>query len=393
MTLKIRYQAAKARLLADSGVCPENRQLFRRFLEFEEYKLKRLNGLAELDDSSYKTVLAYVSRLRTVNRWFDNKPWIALTKQDIQRVYDDVEDGEIRTISGKPFRARELFYRKIMRGKPFDMAGKKQLAREVMEFAGKGDRTEVRFIREATFRELVEVVIKPEHKALLWLAWDVGENVGSLLQLRRRDLRREVNAETNEPEYYVNLRREILKRSRTPRTEVTNYQEAVASLDLILRPLPEQALLFNFGHRMAAKVLARAVRITAAKCVPNGEPVTLKDLRSSMCCDLLSKGWTTDEVNARLGHRPSSRELDRYVNFLALNRHRPKRKFHDGQVATLNKELSEIRSRESLLQQRHRSLQGQIEELREQVEQNNRLMYREVVRLIQRCQLDEVDAA
>ena len=59
---------------------------------------------------------------------------------------------------------------------------------------------------------------------------------------------------------------------------------------------------------MGAKVLERGGHITRATCIPGGQKVTLKDLRSSMACDLLSKGWTTDEANYRLGHKPSSRE-------------------------------------------------------------------------------------
>ena len=95
MSLKARYEAAKQRLLDDEDICRANRKLFARFFEYEEYKLKRKNGIAQLDDNSYKTLLAYVTRLRTVNRWFTNKPWEKLAKQDIKRVYDDLEDGKI----------------------------------------------------------------------------------------------------------------------------------------------------------------------------------------------------------------------------------------------------------------------------------------------------------
>ena len=343
-----------------------------------------MNGLPQVDEKSCKTLLEYVSRLRTVNRWFGNKPWCELTKEDIKEVYDAVEDGRIVTARGKPFEQAETYYRRILRSKPFEMAGKRELAREVMEFSSLQPPSEVRFIREESFRQIVDAVIKVEHRALLWLAWDIGENVSSLLRLRKRDCRREVNADTQEPEYHINLRRDILKRSRTPRTEVTNYAETVRLLDQILRGQPEDSLLFAFGHRMAAKMLARAVRITGTQCIPNGEPVTLKDLRSSMACDLLRKGWTTDEVNARLGHKPSSRELDKYVNFLALNRARPKRRFHASQVTALSDELRNLRERESLSQQRVRSLQEQVDSLRRKLEVNNRMLYAQVTALVRR---------
>jgi hypothetical protein len=72
-----------------------------------------------------------------------------------------------------------------------------------------------------------------------------------------------------------------------------------------------------------------------------------------MACDLLSKGWSTDEVNQRLGHKPSSREIDKYVNWLALDRRKPKRKLHQNQVATLTAELDARKSREKLQQRTH----------------------------------------
>ena len=82
MGLKERYAKAKAMLLSDTSICRENRQLFEDFLKFEEYKLKRVNGIPVLDDNSFKTLLAYVSRLRIVNRWFRNKSFRIVQIED-----------------------------------------------------------------------------------------------------------------------------------------------------------------------------------------------------------------------------------------------------------------------------------------------------------------------
>ena len=183
---------------------------------------------------------------------------------------------------------------------------------------------------------------------LLWLAWDIGENAHSLLQLRKRDFTRQVDVDSDEPEYTVHLRREILKRSRTPRAEVTNYPDTVRYLDLILANIADDDLLFQFGTRMAAKLLERAVRITDATCIPGGQKVTLKDLRSPMACDLLSKGWTTDEVNFRLGQKPSSREIDKYVNWLALDKRHPKKRINEHKATGVTRSLAEAEQREKL---------------------------------------------
>ena len=82
----------KEKLLNDSSICKENRKLFREFFDWEENKLKRINGLTALDESTYKTLCTYVTKFRNVNNWFANKPWVNLDKKDIKKVYDDLED-------------------------------------------------------------------------------------------------------------------------------------------------------------------------------------------------------------------------------------------------------------------------------------------------------------
>ncbi|MCH8905240.1 MAG: site-specific integrase [Bacteroidetes bacterium] len=119
-------------------------------------------------------------------------------------------------------------------------------------------------------------------------------------------------------------------------------------LDQHLRDLEDNDLLFKFEYRNAKKIIDRAVERAGIKCIPNGEKVTWKDLRSGMACDLLKKGYTTDEVNARLGHKPSSDEIDKYVNFLAIDRHTPKKKVHRFEMEKLNEELQEVKQREKL---------------------------------------------
>src|SRR6185312_4403433 len=186
MTLKQRYARAKAKLLNDMFICRENRQLFEEFLKFEEYKLKRVNGRPSLDDNSFKTLLAYTTRLRVVNRWFQDKSWRALTKADIQKMYDDLEDGRIKANNGRPLRDKRTYYKLIIRGKPFEMAGKKELVKEVMQFIPSHSPEAVRFIREGDFRKLLEAASKIEHRTFLWLCWDIGENATSILRLKRQ---------------------------------------------------------------------------------------------------------------------------------------------------------------------------------------------------------------
>ncbi|MBR9702906.1 hypothetical protein GOV10_02635, partial [Candidatus Woesearchaeota archaeon] len=220
---------------------------------------------------------------------------------------------------------------------------------------------EVRFILEHDFRQLIVGARQISHKLLFWLAFDIGENIGALLRLKKIDFSRQKSEYTSEYEYRVNLRSEILKRSRKPRSELTNFADTTQLLDIYLEGMEEDEQLFHFGYANAKKILSRAVERTRVKARPRAEKLQWKDLRSGMACDLLKKGWTRDEVNARLGHKPSSDEIDRYINFLAIDRGRPKQKVQQFKIKELEEKFEESQSREKLQGKRVDDLQERFD--------------------------------
>lgn len=361
----MKYDKNKAELLNDKLINKENRELFKKFLDYEEYKLTRTNNLSKLDDGCYKTLIGYVQKLKNVNKWFNNKPLKDITKNDIKRVYDGLEEGKILNKKGKQFEDRKTYYNRIFKSKLFEMINKAGLSREVMEFYKPNNNGEVKFVRKESIEKLSTIMIKPNHKLLLWLAFDIGENINSLLKLKKSDFVRQIDDETKNAEYRVNLRPEILKRSRTPRTEITNYNETIELLDLVLKQLKDSDCLFNFGYGMAKKTLKRAVRLTDTRCIPKGEPLNWKDIRSSMACDLLLKEWTTDEINSRLGHKPSSKEIDKYVTFLAIDKHKPKRKIYDNTLLKLKEELESHKEIITLHTRRNEQLKEEISDIKQ----------------------------
>jgi len=369
MAFQEQYLRSKERFLNDKSICEKNRKLFKEFFEYEEYKLKRMNGLDKLDEATYNTLGGYVQKLGNVNKWFKNKPWKELTKEDIKKVYDALEDGKIKNKMGQKIGDLKGYYGKIFKSKPFELAGKTEIVNEVMEFYKRNDKQEVRFIEQETFKKIASVVIKPEHKFLIWLSFDIGENINTLIQLKKADFFRQINPNTKEAEYVVNLPKDKLKRTRQTRSEITNFKETVEFADIILQNLKDDELPFKFGYRQAKKFLDRAVKITNAKCIPKGQPVTWKDLRSSMACYLLKSSWSLDEVNARLGHKPSSREIDKYINFLAIKRHDTKKKLYDNDVRRLADEIEERKKMESLQTGRIKNQQDEIEYLKIKMEE------------------------
>lgn len=387
MGFKERYETAKEALLADTSICAANREVFRQFFEFEEYKLKRSNQLRELDEPCYKTLSGYVGRFRRVNWWFKNKPWKDLTEADIKRVYDGLEDGTILNARGRPFEDRVSYYNKVFKSKPFRLVHKSEMARNVIEFPT-GQRKEVSYATEETFLKMVSVLSKPVHLFLFWLAWDIGENIDALLKLTPRDFVRQRNMHTKETEYLVNLPQKAIKRSRRSRTEPTLYPQTVRYADIILEGLSPDEPIFGFGHRQALKLMHSVTAKTSAVCMPDGKPVRWKDLRSGMACHLLKSGWSREEVDARLGHTPTSRALDRYVSYLAIDREKPKKRLFDSSLEEIQRQLEEARRREKLggeriqrLGEENQSLKLDVDDARTEL-RKLREEFREMAKLV-----------
>lgn len=363
-----RYLNGKKNLINEDSICKPNRDLFKKFLDDLEYKLKRTNTIRSLDEANYRTLYGYVVKFRNVNSWFKNKPWKSLTKAEIKKVYDDLEDGKLKRSNGIPYEnLAASYYSKILKSKPFEMAGKLDITREVMQYHTK-KKKDVRFVNEEDFKKILVNTYKPIHQLLIWLAWDIGENINSLLELKKSDFHKQTNPDTKEQEYRVNLRKEILKRARRARSELTNYNETVVLLDQILPQFKDNDLIFNFGYGTAKKILDRAVERARVTCIPNGEKATWKDLRSGMTCNLLKIGWSMDELNARLGHKPSSDEIDKYVNFLAIDRNKPKQKVYQHNLAKIEAELLEAKEQRKLTTRRMESLETEIKEMKKAFE-------------------------
>jgi len=356
------YRNRFSLLMKDEFICKENKALFKKFLEEQEYKLKRKRNLTEINDKTAKTLNAYVNRLRNVSNFFNNKPLKNITKEDIKKVYDDLEDGKILNSQGTPFKDKASYYNKIMKSRPFEMIGKDALAKEVILTTADRD-SEVRFITEEDFKKILSCVIQVRHKAVLQLAWDVGENLTTLLELNVKDCRKLVDEDTKEPYYNIRLQGEFLKTGRTKRTEPTLYPETVQLLDIILQGKKPEEKLFDFTKQALEKAWHRALYKTGVRCEPDGQTPTIKDIRSGMACHLIDKDWTSDEIKSRLGHKPSSTVIDRYLNYKAKSKTRTRKKIRSFEIQRLKEEIDSIKERERLTNSRMRKLQEDIEDL------------------------------
>lgn len=385
-----RYQRRKKELLGDLSINSENRKLFKTFLEKEEKRAEMINKKGLLDDKNYKTLYFKIGRLIKLNEWFGNKDFKKLNDEEIINLIKNLHRGEIiNQRTKKRISDRSLYYQ-MLSGRLFRIINKDNIAKEYLEEYSlnrnsRDDKeNDVRFIEEEDFRKLVDVAISPEQKCLLWLAFDIGENIDALLKLEKSDFEERKNEYTKEKEYVVTLKKDDLKRSRTARREVTNYPETTRFLDIVLNNLKDsnkvitnkymknkklseiysKDKLFKFGYQSAERFMKRCAEKTGVVCKGTKKDlVTFKDLRSSMACDLLRKGWVTDEIKKRLGHTPSSRMIDKYVNYLALDKNEPKKKVYESNLKDVEAKLNETKDLTKLQAERLKKQSEQMVEM------------------------------
>jgi hypothetical protein len=364
MTFKERYERTKQELLNDKSINKENRDLFKKFFDIEEEKLKRINDNAHIDEASYKTLCGYINKFYNVNSWFKNKTWSELTLKEIEQVYKDLEDGKILNSHNKRFEDRAGYYNKVFRSLPFKLAGKTKEVEETLRFYTNRRKKPVVFVNEPSFKKLVSVVSRPDQLALMWLSWDIGENINSLLQLKASNFQKQINKETNEVEYKVWLDQSRLKRSRQQRSEVTLFPETAKYLDIVLNGLAPNEEVFRFEYRMALKFFKSAVKKSKIVCEPNGEEPSWKDLRSGMACNLFANyGWTKDDINLRLGHTITSSELESYFSYLAGNSKSVKKLHYQNNLQKVQEELEQLKLREKTTLMRMNNLEDSNKEL------------------------------
>lgn len=370
MILKQQYENRKSILLKNKSICKENRKWIKQVLEFFEKKGKRQNGIPVLDESCYKTLLGYTTKLNNVVKWYP-KPIKKIKENEFKIIYEGLEEGEkgFCKSNGKIYEERNDYYTKIFKGKPFELIGKDKMVRKIIQYNIKKDK-EVRFIPnfKQALKDLVQNAISPSHKLLIRILGDYGENIFSILQLTKKDFERIIDKETGEIYYLLNLHKKILKRSRTPRREYNLFPETREMLDKYLENLKSDDKLFQFGTRQAEKFFKRAVEKSGVK-LQNGLIPVLKDLRSSMACFLLNEDWTSDEIKSRLGHRISSNVLDVYVSYLALDKNKTKKKHYQGNLKQLQEELESYKEKSKRDLERIEDYKKEVDEIKEKMKE------------------------
>ncbi|MCB9361896.1 site-specific integrase [Candidatus Woesearchaeota archaeon] len=313
-------ETAKKSLSKREDILPSNLKLFTDWLAIKEDELFRRKGGDEEAKIRYtKTLMKYVTLLKLTNRLFKNKDLRKITEDDIRKVFVGLEKDKLKNAQGKPLGAgtKTDLYNKIFKSGFFEYIGKKELACKLVIIEKDGE-SEVEFFELEELLRMVEYTTGVRNKLFLFFLFDTGFRIGEALQITKKDCVKRHNVVSDRDEYRIRVLKQASK-SKVTHYATTVLPQTVEFLNVYLKDLKNGELLFPFGHTNARMLIHRVTTKAKVVAQPEKKAIKLHTFRKSCATHLLKKGYSIDFVKARLGHKPSSTVIDRYVSYLGLD--------------------------------------------------------------------------
>jgi len=357
----------KKYVLENENILPANKKLINGWLIKKEDELKSRKGRERADELRWsKTINKYVLLLRNIGEWFD-KPFNKLTEKELKGFYERFEKGEIKCKTGKPFArsTRKDYYNKVFKSGFGEFCGIQEKCQKIMILENSEDE-EVKFFEYEDLNAMINSYNNVVAKTLLCLSFDLCLRVGETLNLLKSDFERRYNRNTKQNYYYVRIRKECTK-SKKERRISTLLPETTKLLDRYLKTIKNSKdLLFTFSYGNALKIVQRAAQRANVVTKPDGKPVAPHDYRKSGATHWLKKGMTIDKVKARLGHKPSSRVIDRYVSYLGLDQEEIVTEIQQGDIKDLENAYKETRELLAVQVENNKQVQEDMGKLQKQ---------------------------
>lgn len=343
------YERIKELIREDEKISPHNQDLLLSWLEEKENTLKRRKGRELQDELRWSKTLSKVGRLaKMVAEWVGTRPLDELTPAELTKIYDDLEEGNITKSDGKPYSraTRTDFYNRLFKSDFGKFMGWRDEAREIMVLEKREDAP-VKYFTKDTLKKLVAGTHSLKYKTLYWLLFDTGLRVGEALNLRKGDVQ-EMKDEKNPYRLIIRASTTKSKRDRYVKLWSNESNEILGAWLSANSEFDEETLLFPMNYAAVKKHLSVSSEQLKLYTEPDRKRLAPHDFRRSCATYWLTQGVSIDLIKARLGHKPSSAVIDRYVSYLGLDENPEKfkdtRKENDGSYKELlasNKEMAE----------------------------------------------------
>lgn len=362
------YRVSLQNLMQRDGICQKNKELIAAWLAKKEQEFIAVKGNETTSQIRYlKTLSKYLFMLNNLAQWF-KKPFNEITEQDIRRVYEELESGEIGRRNGKPFtkQTRKDYYNKVFKSDFFKFIGKYELAQHVVLRRMESEDA-VRFFTIEDLERMTSMTSNPQSKLILNLLFDTGMRIGTLLNIRKSDIekiQREIGHGTKSY-YIIHIKKEYTKSNRDSTLSILldNTNEL---LDIQLPKMHDDDYVVDVSYSSVVKLVKRYSKKANVSTKPDNKPISIHDFRRSCGCYLLKQGLSIDQIKKRLGHKPSSTVIDKYVDYLALDDNDGVQLHEEKSMLDMKKEHEKTQEHVNILTENNKVLVTEISKLRKE---------------------------
>lgn len=357
-----RYEKQISTFLQDKTISKQNKDLVINWLKNKEETLNRGKDTSERELNNYrtkKTLVKYLFLLQNIAIWFPDLKKV--TKAELEKFRDDFYNDKIKYRSGRAVKGKKDYITKIIKSHFFrTYLGHDKIVNEVFDFKVQEKESEVEFITYEDLQKLLKAARMPEHKTIMLLLFSTGVRIGEALNIRKNNFELKYSPDTKTHYYLLHLPKEITKTKRD-RTIPLVLSEANENIKATLEKLDNDEILINMKHNSIISMIRGYCEETGVRTTPTKRIPSCHTFRKSCATYLLSElNYTTDEVKAILGHKPSSSVIDKYVNYLG-KKHEPKvKQAQTNQLLQLQKVIEDNNNRMTIMQQENDKLKKKL---------------------------------
>ncbi|MCK5612552.1 site-specific integrase [Candidatus Pacearchaeota archaeon] len=376
----VRYERALERLASDKRLPAKNRELAVDWIKKKKEELEEDLALKEKEQDSHrrcKTLIKYCYLLTNVCFWFPDLTKI--TKKDLAQFKKDFFNDEIRSIGGKILKCKRDYITKVFRSGFFkNHLQLRSVVDEVFSGKMKKSKNTVEFIELDDLKKMVEIASYSYQKLILYLLFSTGMRIGTLLNMRKRDFELKYNPKTKVHYYLCHIKAEYTK-SKEPRAIPIIIPECNDSLKKHMEKLKDEDFIVEIGYSAVNNLLEKVTVEAGIVTKPNKQKPHIHILRKSTAIFLLNAGYTTDQVKAWLGHKPSSTAIDVYVNYIGLSFEPEVTKVQTDELLKLQDTIKENDMKMAMLQSEYNKMRDTVSELSNKLDEREDLIKESLV--------------
>lgn len=365
-----KWKNAKANLLADKTISESNKELCIAWLDEKETQLTEGLTLSQKQEKRLKyikTLSKYAGNLRNVARWFPDLKNI--TKAELETVKKKLYNNELLGTCGRPTTCASDYVRKLFKGDKsfFTFLGHEKITQEVFKVSRRLEPSDVEFIRISDLQKICEHVSQFHIKTAFEVLFYSGLRIGELLNLRVDDIELKIGKNSKTPYYLIHVRATTSK-SNTSRTIPLMDIGTIEHLQTFLADKKDNVLVFPFSYTTYAKTLqdvCEKYKIYTQPYPQHKKLPHIHTLRKSSTLYWLNQKYTSDQIKAFLGHKPSSTIIDVYLNYSGID-HEPK--IESIQAEDLRGKREELEQREKKLLEMELRLEEEQKRMLEQMD-------------------------